>query len=392
MTIHIDASYISLNHVGEELCGDKVEIARTKDSTIFVLSDGLGSGVKANILATLTSKIIITMLKEGSSVDECVETIVSTLPICKVRQVAYSTFSILEITHDGRAYLVEFDNPACIMIRNGKIVHFPYETREISGKVIHESRFDVAVDDVFALISDGVVYAGVGAVLNLGWQWDNVAAFFQDAARKRQSVPRMLTSVAQMVNNLYIGHPGDDATMLVAKVVPKQQVNLFSGPPKDKKNDERLVRDWMRESGKKVVCGGSSANIVARVLNRPLHASLLSDDPEVPPTATIQGVDLVTEGVLTINRTLEILKRYQQLEADDAIAYFRTLDAENGAAQLAKVLLESCTHLNLFVGKAINPAHQNPNLPMDLSIKMRLLDELSEVMRQMGKQVETHVY
>ena len=131
--MHIDIAWKSLNHYGEELCGDKVEIYHAPDSDILVLSDGLGSGVKANILATLTSKIIITMLKEGLNVDEAVETIAHTLPICKVRQVAYSTFSILQIFHDGKAYLVEFDNPACIFIRNGKLMDIPYEMREIAG-------------------------------------------------------------------------------------------------------------------------------------------------------------------------------------------------------------------------------------------------------------------
>lgn len=392
MTFYIDADYISLNHVGEELCGDKVEIVRTDESSIFVLSDGLGSGVKANILATLTSKIIITMMKEGSTIEEVVETIAATLPICKVRQVAYSTFSILQVFDDGRAYLVEFDGPECVMIRDGKIMQLDHTEREVAGKNIRESRFEVKLGDVFALFSDGVPYAGVGAVLNLGWQWENVAAFFRDAARKKQSVPRMLTSIAQMISNLYQGKPGDDSTVLVAQVVPKHQVNFFSGPPKDKANDERLVHDWYSQEGLKIVAGGTSANIVSRVLGVPINASLYADDPDIPPTATMRGVDLVTEGVLTINRTLEILRQYRSLNPEDCDDYFRRLDANNGAAELARILLEKCTHLNLFIGKAINPAHQNPNLPMDLSIKMRLIEELTQEMRAMGKIVNTYVY
>ena len=168
MMMHIDIAWKSLNKYGEELCGDKVEIIHAPDSDILVLSDGLGSGVKANILASLTSKIIITMLNEGLSVDEAVDTIAHTLPICKVRQIAYSTFTILQLFHDGRAYLVEFDNPACIFIRNGKLMEVPYELREIAGKTVRESKFDVNLGDMFALVSDGVVFAGVGAILNLG--------------------------------------------------------------------------------------------------------------------------------------------------------------------------------------------------------------------------------
>ena len=122
MGVKVDISYKSLNKHNEELCGDKVEVLKTADSDILILADGMGSGVKANILATLTSKILGTMLINGASIDACVETIVKTLPVCKIRQVAYSTFSILQIFHDGEAYLVEFDNPSCICLRDGAVL------------------------------------------------------------------------------------------------------------------------------------------------------------------------------------------------------------------------------------------------------------------------------
>nr|WP_122012037.1 SpoIIE family protein phosphatase [Maliibacterium massiliense] len=392
MMMHIDVAWKSLNKYGEELCGDKVGIVRTEDSDILVLSDGLGSGVKANILSTLTSKIITTMLMEGSSVDEAVETIAKTLPICKVRQIAYSTFSILQLYRDGRAYLVEFDSPACILVRGGKLTEIPCEVREIAGKSVRESRFDIAIGDRFTLMSDGIIHAGVGAILNLGWQWENAAAYVTELAQKKMSAPRAVASLLQVVDNFYMSKPGDDATALMAHVVPQKVVNLFSGPPTDKEKDETLVHDWMRGTGKKVVCGGTSANIVGRVLHREVRTSLDFSDPLVPPIGFIQGVDLVTEGVLTINRTLEILRGAIKSQVDAGDATFREIDADNGAARLARLLLEDCTDLHMFVGKAINPAHQNPNLPMDLSIKMRLLNELCDVMRQAGKRVEVTYY
>ena len=143
MGVSIDVAWKSLNKHQEELCGDKVEILKTDDSDIVILADGMGSGVKANILATLTSKILGTMLQEGAALESCVETVARTLPICKVRNTAYATFSILQIFHSAEAYLVEFDNPSCVFIRDGKIINYPYETREIAGKKIHEYRFTV---------------------------------------------------------------------------------------------------------------------------------------------------------------------------------------------------------------------------------------------------------
>ena len=387
MNIHIDASYKSLNKFGEELCGDKVEMIRMDDSMIIVLADGLGSGVKANILATLTSKIIATMLRDGARIEDAVETIANTLPICNTRKIAYSTFSILQLFYNGEAYLVEFDNPSCIFVRNGKLADIPSDYREIAGKTVYESRFDLAVGDIFTLISDGVIHAGIGAILNLGWEWENVAAHMENAAKTEKTAARLCNSLSQVCANLYMNKPGDDTTVAVAKIVPQRVVNLFSGPPKDKADDEVLVRDFMREPGKKVVCGGSSANIVSRILNREIKTSLDYTDATLPPIAEMDGIDLITEGVLTLSRTVELLKAY----CNDTID-FKELDADNGAAMLARLLLEDCTQLNLFIGKAINPAHQNPNLPVDLSIKLRIIDELCDCITKTGKRVVKKYY
>lgn len=390
MKTHIDIAYRSLNKYGEELCGDRVEIVNTGHSVIAVLADGLGSGVKANILATLTSRIISTMLSEGAAVEQAVETIVNTLPVCSVRKMAYATFSILEISDDGNGYLVEFDNPFCIYIRRGKPLELPCEYKEYAGKGIYETRFQVEPGDVISLISDGVVYAGVGETLNFGWTRESVQEWLCRACQKENSAPRLASLLAQAVDELYMGKPGDDSTVLIMKAEPRQIVNLLAGPPKDPQRDGEMVGDFMRESGKKVVCGGTSANIVARALNRKVKTSLSYEDPSIPPIGKIEGIDLVTEGVLTMTRTAEILREYRARAAD--ADYFRRLDEKNGAAMLAKLLLEDCTELHLFIGIAVNPAHQNPNLPADLSIKRKLIEEIAELMEKLGRRVEKNYY
>ena len=384
MKMHVDTAYRSLFKYGEELCGDNVRITRTEDSVLW------GSGVKANILSTLTSTIISTMLTEGAAMEQAVETIVSTLPICSVRKLAYSTFSVLQIKDTGEAYLAEFDNPACIFIRNGELMELEMTDKEYAGKTVYESRFTVFPGDVLALISDGVVYAGVGSILNFGWTWESVAEWLRKESLKEKSAPRLAAALSQAVKELYMDKPGDDSTVMVARISPRQVVNMFAGPPKNKDDDPKMVRDFMTSSGKKLICGGSSANIVARVLNRSIETSLDYVDPLIPPIATIQGIDLVTEGVLTLSRTVEILQEYLDHETDSF--YFKKLDEKNGAAMLAKILLEECTTLNLFIGTAINPAHQNPGLPSDLSIKLKLIDKLCGLMERLGKRVTKKYY
>ena len=390
MSVHIDVAWKSLNKKGEELCGDKVVTVRTADSTIAVLADGLGSGVKANILATLTSTICATMVREGASVADVVSTIVNTLPVCSVRKVAYATFSILEIKDSGEGYLAEFDNPFCIYIRDGQRMEFKCEYNEYSGKGVYETRFQALPGDVITIVSDGVIYAGVGESLNFGWTWEHVVKWLLNATALDMSAPRLAAALSDTVNDLYMKKPGDDSTVLVAEVTPHRVVNMLAGPPKEKADDERMVRDYMRSQGKKVICGGTSANIVARVLNRKIRTSLTYSDPSIPPIGFIEGVDLVTEGVLTLTRTLDILQEYSEKDADSY--YFHRIDEENGAAMLARLLLEDCTHLKLFIGTAINPAHQNPNLPADLSIKLKLIDRLAELMVRLGKRVDKTFY
>lgn len=392
MKMHVDTAYRSLNKYGEELCGDKVLISRTKDATVAVLADGLGSGVKANILSTLTSSIISTMLEEGATLVEAVETIAKTLPVCNVRKLAYSTFSVIKISDSGEVSLVEFDNPPCIFVRNGRVIDLEdcSEIKECADKTVKESHFTVHAGDVIALISDGIVYAGVGQALNFGWNWENVSSWLAKTTLKETSAPRLAVSLSQAVNELYLGKPGDDCTDLIFKITPRCTVNLLSGPPVSKEDDSRLVHDFMTSPGKRIVCGGTSANIVSRVLNRKIETTIHYTDPDIPPTGKIDGIDLVTEGVLTLSRTVEILKDYLSHEADSF--YFHILDEPNGAAMLAKILLEECTDLKVFIGRAINPAHQNPGLPADLSIKTKLIEELCGILQQLGKTVEKYYY
>ena len=387
--MYYDVTTKSLNKKNEELCGDKVEIVRSDDGLIVVLSDGLGSGVKANILATLTSKIIATMMESGASLEDTVDTIIHTLPVCKMRHVAYSTFSILKLTEDGKAYLAEFDSPGCILTRDGIVQPIEYTTREVGGKVIKEASFNLEFNDLLTLISDGVMYAGIGAVLNLGWNWESVCSFLEDNWEEENTSARMTAALIDACQDLYMRKPGDDTTVVTVKALPQQIVSLFAGPPRFPQDDERAVVDFMSPDGLKLVCGGSSANLVARVLGREIVTDLCSQS-EFPPIAHIKGIDLVTEGVLTLRGANTLIKSYLENPAETYL--LKQIDENNGAAMIARILLEKCTHLQMFIGKAINPAHQNPQLPVDLSIKIRLLEELAASLRSAGRVVSVHYY
>ena len=393
MEIKVDMAYKSLNKNEEELCGDKVEILHTDNSHILILADGMGSGVKANILATMTSKILGTMFLRGIPLEECVETIAETLPVCRVRQMAYATFSILQVYDDGTAYLVEFDNPGCIFIRDGEIMKIPEQFRMIDNRRINEYHFKVKLGDAFVLISDGAINAGVGELLNFGWNWDSVAKYAQREYKKTISAMHLAAAISQACDDLYQYRPGDDTTVAVLRIGEKKLVNLMTGPAQCQEDDEGMVTDFMAdENAVKVVCGGTSANIVARGLEKEINVAFTGEiDPNIPPTASIEGIDLVTEGVVTMNRVLKLLEQYTR---DDEIdeAFFIELDKPNGASMLAKLLIEQCTDLHLFVGKAVNAAYQNTELPFQLGVRQKLVDQIEDVLKRLGKGVSVRYY
>ncbi len=387
MSYFIDVAYNSLNKYGEELCGDKVEIVRTEDSVIIVISDGLGSGVKANILATLTCKIAATMLKEGASIFETVDTIMQTLPVCSVRKLAYSTFTIIKIQQNGQVYVAEYDNPPIFLMHKGKSrPDIQNNAILVNDRVVKESSFLLDEGDSLTVVSDGVVHAGVGGILNLGWQWDNIEEYLERQSRIEKCAANISKSLVEACHNLYASKPGDDATVVTVKLRHSEEVDLFTGPPLSPEDDGWVIEKLTKAKGRRVICGGTAAKIAARELSQEIVTNMDFYDPEVPPTAYIKGIDLVTEGVLTLRKTVDKIKAYtnNSTNRDDHCSF----DKLDGASQLAKLLVEDCTHLNIWVGKAVNPAHQNPDFPIDLGIKLKVVAELADLMERLGKRIQ----
>ncbi len=384
-----DIGWKSLIKHDEQLCGDHIDIIDAADgSTVIVLADGLGSGVKASILSTLTSKIIATMTSEGIALEECVKTIAATLPICKVRNVAYSTFTIIRIIHNEEAEIICYDNPDVIMYRDGKYMDIPMSDMLIEGKTIHKSRVVLHENDIFIAMSDGCIHAGVGMSLNFGWQRKEIAEFMEPLTEVGFTAKTLSTVLTDKCLELYGGEPGDDTTACTVRIRRRQPMNLMIGPPSDRNDCEKMVSLFLSKEGKRIVCGGTTSTIVASHLGKQIMPNLNYFDPEIPPTATIEGIDLVTEGVITINRVLEYAKDYLA----DNDSYKQWNYKQDGASLICRMLFEEATDINFYVGKAINPAHQNPNLPITFNIKMQLVKDLSECLQKMGKRIKVSYF
>ena len=381
----VEIGYKSVNHIGEQLCGDHVDVVESgEDSSVIVLADGLGSGVKASILSTLTSKIISTMMAEGLSVEDCVETIAATLPICSVRGVAYSTFTIIHVKNNEEADVIQYDNPRVIILRDGKNYDYPVTEMNIGGKKILRSSVKLFENDIFVAMSDGCPHAGIGLSFNFGWKRDEIISFMEGLAGVGYTAKTLSTILVDECNKLYGYKPGDDTTACVIKVRKRVPMNLLFGPPAKRDDADRMMSLFFSKQGKHIVCGGTTSSIVAKYLNKPIKASLSFFASDVPPTAEIEGVDLVTEGVITINKVLE----YARDALKDNSLYEKWGFGRDGASLICRMLFEEATDINFFVGRAVNPAHQNPDLPINFNIKMNLVDELSKCLKLMGKRIK----
>lgn len=386
---YLDFGYQFLCKHGETLCGDHFESVVDEDNNqIFVLADGLGSGVKASILATLTSKIIATMIANKCEITDCIETVMKTLPICKEREIAYSTFTLLKFNQNNEVEIVQYDNPTIILLRNNE--YYDYYKTEIyfDNKRIFHSKIKLRYGDCFTVFSDGCLYAGVGRELNFGWQRENIINYVKEINAKGYNSKTLAKLLIDKCNDLYQYSPGDDCSCLFVRVKERESVNLLIGPPKNRFDNDRMLDLFFSKSGKRVVCGGTTSQLVAKYLNKDLVVSLDYSNPSIPPMARIDGVDLVSEGVITINQVLAYAKDF----LGDNKFYIVWSKKDDAASVLTRILIQDATDINFYVGTAINPAHQNSDLPISFSIKMQLVEELKTCLEKMGKMVNVSYF
>lgn len=379
-----DISVISRNKDGETLCGDQCILEWADDDATVILSDGLGSGVKANILSTLTSTMLTTMLKGDVPIEECVTTVAETLPMCKERKLAYATFTILQ-TNGSRVRLIQYDNPSAVFVHDGAIAKYNYSVNFIQEKELHESHLHFDVGDMLVLFSDGVSEAGRGVTTDAGWAQQDIEDFILRNYTPDVSAQRVAASILSTVRTLDFDAMHDDTTIVVARLRERCPVNIMIGPPESKDDDLSTIRLFFGKEGKHIVCGGTTAKAVAEYLGVKVRTLPGSGTEEVPPMSEIHGVDLATEGVVTINATMERIKAYLA----DGMYTLELARMKDGASRLALILLEEATEINVLFGNAINLAQQDGDFGFER--KLQLVQELRDMLTMAGKTVKMSI-
>ena len=377
----LESGWASLNKHDEKLCGDFFRSFENNGKKVFVLSDGLGSGVKANILSTLTATILGTMLSRGIPLDECISTVATTLPVCRQRKLAYSTFTVLQIEH-RMAYLVQYCNPPVILLRQGRNVNYPHDIHFIGEKEILESHIPIATGDILILTSDGVANAGVGKLAPNGWQREELIAFLERLDTAKMSASHIAAQIVDCCRTLSEESLDDDASVLVVKLRERSVVNILAGPPENREDDNRVLKLFFAKEGLRVVCGGTTAQAVSKFQGKPLTVIEESDTPEIPAMYRMENVDYVTEGVITLKKVLELCRRH----LTDPLGLLELRRKKDAASVLALLLIETATDVNIYFGMAANEAHEGTEF--DFQVKLSLIRQLEECLRQMDKNVK----
>lgn len=385
-----DIGYKSIKHAGEELCGDHVDVVSKEDgSTVIVLADGLGSGVRASILSTLTSKIISTMMAEDIPIEECVSTIAATLPVSSNHGVAYSTFTIIQLVRNHTAELIQYDNPMVILIRDGVVEDYPTTEIRLEGKKIYRSTIRLQEDDVLVAMSDGCPHANADNTYNNDWKREDIAEYMAEMSVTGYTAKVLSTMLVDECEKLYGYTPQDDATACVIRIRQRVPMSILFGPPADRDDCDRMMSLFFSKEGKHIICGGTTAGIAAKYLRKPLKAKMgVNTKSGVPPISELEGVDLVTEGVITMSKVVTYAQDY--LHGNET--YEEWNYGHDGASRICQLLFEEATDINFYVGRAINPAHQNPDLPINFNIKMSIVEELSSCLKSMGKRIKVSYF
>lgn len=378
--------YIEVNaelkfHHESRICGDVFLSRRLKDENriIAVLSDGMGHGVKANMLATLTATMALNFTLEHKEINRIAEIIMNTLPVCSERKMSYATFTIIDIEFDGNVRILEYDNPQAVILRGNKIFE-PQWTCLIldgdknSGKEIKSCEFTPEKEDRIVFFSDGVAQSGLGSgKYPFGWGRDNAATYITELISNEpdMAAPDLAHKVVNMSNVIDGYASKDDTSCGVIYFRDPRKLLICSGPPFEEINDSILAEKVSSFNGRKILCGATTADILARELKKEIVDTFDFEDPDLPPISFMDGVDLVTEGILTLSKVTQILKTYSS----------STRLTKGPADRIVKMLIES-DEIHFIIGTRINFAHQDPSLPVELEIRRTVIKRIANLLEE----------
>lgn len=375
----IDMGFSQTQKHGQVICGDVFLTRKVSEEnrTIAVMSDGLGSGVKANILASMTASMALNFISMNAPLAHTADIIMNTLPIDKERKISFSSFTIIDIESDGLVNIVEYGNPDTLCIRNGKSIEFERTEIKVKNKYklnqkLYQSKFKGQKEDRLVVCSDGVTQSGIGSATNpFGWSLQKAQQYVLDKIAEAPDMSSHDLSKKVLAKSLAIdSHKAkDDITAGIIYLREPRKLMLCSGPPYHEEKDETLAYNLKSFEGTKVICGGTTANIIARELGLEIETNISRFTGGLPPTSKMKNIDLVTEGILTIGKAHQLLEN----------GFQHTEHPKDPASELCKLFLEN-DEIHFTVGTKVNEAHQDPALPVELEIRRNVIKKIAKTL------------
>lgn len=377
---YIEVDCQQRSHHEEKICGDVFLSRRIKEEgrIIAVLSDGLGHGVKANILATLSSTMALNFTREHKEVEKIASIIMNTLPVCSERKISYATFTIIDIEIDGRVTILEFDNPPSFVMRGKEIYDPEWTVVELTegrhaGRFLNTCSFVAKKEDRIISITDGVVQSGMGSEkLPFGWSWEKMVDYTRMIISSEPTISanKLSSKVITMAHKNDNYSSKDDTSCMSIYFREPRRLLVCTGPPYNKDKDPELASKVTGFEGKVILSGGTTADIIARETGREIVDNMIFDDPELPPESFIEDIELVTEGILTLQKVAEILANYKKHKP-----------GKGPADKIVKLMMES-DEIGFIIGTRINIAHQDPSLPVDLEIRRNVVKKIAALLEE----------
>ncbi len=371
---YVEVFFSSVNKKKQTVCGDLVAVERSVGSTCLIVADGMGSGIKANIAAQLTVSRLRELLRLGYSLRDAFRIIVQSLSDARGSELPYAVITVARILNRGVTTVLSYEMPPPVLLYHDYPSVLRMDEFLLGSEIISESEITLGLEDGLFVFSDGVSQAGIGRAFRDGWTSEGVARYLQNIELPygNQSVK----SIIEQARRLDGGQPHDDTTVAFAKFRRGHVLNIFTGPPSSRQSDRSAVGSFLDHPGIKVVCGATTAKIVARELGRNCEMSKMFDSPIEPPAYHIEGIDLVTEGAVTLNQVYNIVQ-------DD-------LSEQDDRSQVHQLclFLQICDHINIWVGGATNPANSGLRFrQLGVIPRNELVPLLAERLRNMGKMV-----
>ena len=340
---------------------------------VAVLSDGLGSGIKANILACMTSTMLLKFMENNSDIEKSCEVIMNS-PVCKVRGISYSTFSAIDCYENGKAKIVEEGNPDFIWIRDNVVLKPDYQiiqSKDFKNRKMKVYNIELQKLDRIIFCSDGATQVALGTKqYPLGLERSGLIKII---LKKLEQTPDISSNELSnyLVRQIELIAPNrelkDDTSILSIYCRDPREALIFTGPPYYSEKDNYYAQTFINFKGKKAIAGGTTANIISRELNIPVKSDISMCMGRLPGLSKMEGVDLVTEGILTLTRTLE---------------YLESGVRENDAAKTLMEFMLNSDCINFLVGAQMNKAHYDPNLPIEIEIRKNVIRQIASVLKE----------